>query len=98
MEVVSRQRPLARLSDAHFLRLTAAVGRSAMAGTGAAGGGHPMTFTFRPASRDNVGLLLGLAGSSGSGKTYTALRLAKGMAGGPAVAAGGTQGGRAGDS
>lgn len=40
-----------------------------------------MTFTFRPAVRDNVSLLIGLAGSSGSGKTYTAMRLAKGIAG-----------------
>ena len=38
-------------------------------------------FTFRPATRENVGLLIGLAGSSGSGKTYTAMRLAKGIAG-----------------
>jgi hypothetical protein len=40
-----------------------------------------MAFTFRPAARENVGLLIGLSGSSGSGKTYTALRLAKGIAG-----------------
>lgn len=40
-----------------------------------------MTFQFRPATRQNVSLLIGLAGSSGSGKTYTAMRLAKGMAG-----------------
>ena len=40
-----------------------------------------MSFTFRPAVRENVGLLIGLAGSSGSGKTYTAMRLAKGIAG-----------------
>ena len=40
-----------------------------------------MTFTFRPAVRENVGLLIGLAGASGSGKTYTAMRLAKGIAG-----------------
>ena len=40
-----------------------------------------MTFTFRPAARQNVSLLIGLAGSSGSGKTYTAMRLAKGIAG-----------------
>lgn len=39
------------------------------------------TFTFRPAVRENVGLLIGLAGSSGSGKTYTAMRLAKGIVG-----------------
>ena len=54
-----------------------------------------MTFTFRPASRDNVGLLLGLAGSSGSGKTYTALRLAKGMAGDRTFAVIDTEAGRA---
>ena len=40
-----------------------------------------MSFQFRPASRENVSLLIGLAGSSGSGKTYTAMRLAKGIAG-----------------
>jgi hypothetical protein len=40
-----------------------------------------MTFTFRPAIRENVGLLIGLAGASGSGKTFTAMRLAKGIAG-----------------
>lgn len=40
-----------------------------------------MTFTFRPAARENVGLLIALAGASGSGKTYSALRLAKGLAG-----------------
>ena len=37
--------------------------------------------TFRPAIRENVGLLLGLMGGSGSGKTYTAMRLASGIAG-----------------
>lgn len=40
-----------------------------------------MTFTFRPAVRENVGLLIGLAGASGSGKTFTAMRLATGIAG-----------------
>ena len=40
-----------------------------------------MTFTFRPAVRQNVSLLIGLAGASGSGKTYTAMRVAKGIAG-----------------
>lgn len=40
-----------------------------------------MTFTFRPAVRENVSLLIGLAGSSGSGKTYTAMRLATGISG-----------------
>jgi hypothetical protein len=40
-----------------------------------------MAFTFRPATRENVGLLIGLSGASGSGKTYSAFRLAKGIAG-----------------
>lgn len=40
-----------------------------------------MSFTFRPAVREQVGLLIALAGASGSGKTFSALRLAKGLAG-----------------
>ncbi len=40
-----------------------------------------MAFTFRPAVRENVPLLIGLSGGTGSGKTYTAMRLAKGIAG-----------------
>lgn len=40
-----------------------------------------MSITFRPGIRENVGLLIGLAGASGSGKTYTAMRLASGIAG-----------------
>lgn len=39
-----------------------------------------MTFQFAPARREQVGLLIALAGASGSGKTYSALRLARGMA------------------
>jgi hypothetical protein len=39
-----------------------------------------MTFHFKPAVREQVSLLIALAGASGSGKTYSALRLAKGMA------------------
>jgi hypothetical protein len=39
-----------------------------------------MTFTFRPAVRENVPLLIGLAGGTGSGKTYSALQLARGLA------------------
>ena len=54
-----------------------------------------MSFTFRPAARENVGLLLGLAGASGSGKTYTAMRLAKGMAGDKPFAVIDTEAGRA---
>ena len=40
-----------------------------------------MTFTFRPAVREQVGLIIGLAGGTGSGKTYSAMRLASGIAG-----------------
>jgi hypothetical protein len=40
-----------------------------------------MSFEFRPARREAIGLLFGLAGSTGSGKTFSALRLAKGLAG-----------------
>ena len=41
-----------------------------------------MTTTFKPATRENVGLLIGLVGVSGSGKTFTAMRLATGISGG----------------
>jgi hypothetical protein len=40
-----------------------------------------MSFQFRPAQRESVGLLIGLAGQSGSGKTFSAFRLASGIAG-----------------
>ena len=40
-----------------------------------------MTFSFRPAVRENVPLLIGIAGPSGSGKTYSAMTLARGLAG-----------------
>lgn len=52
-------------------------------------------FTFRRAVRENVPLLIGLAGASGSGKTYTAMRLAAGMAGGKPFAVIDTEAGRA---
>jgi hypothetical protein len=39
-----------------------------------------MTVEFLPAKRENVSLLIALAGSSGSGKTFSALRLAQGIA------------------
>ncbi len=45
-----------------------------------------MTFAFAPAKREQVSLLIALAGASGSGKTYSALRLAKGMAPGGKIA------------
>lgn len=54
-----------------------------------------MTFSFRPAVRENVGLLIGLAGASGSGKTYTAMRLASGIAGTKPFAVIDTEAGRA---
>lgn len=54
-----------------------------------------MTVTFRPAKREGAPLLLGLAGSSGSGKTYSALQLAKGMAGGARFAMIDSENGRA---
>ncbi len=38
-------------------------------------------FTFRPAVREAVALMIGLIGPSGGGKTYTAMRLATGIVG-----------------
>jgi hypothetical protein len=40
-----------------------------------------MTFSFRPAVRERTSLLIGIAGASSSGKTYTALSIAQGLAG-----------------
>lgn len=54
-----------------------------------------MTFEFRDAVRENVSLLIGLSGASGSGKTYTAMRLAKGIAGDQPFAVIDTEAGRA---
>jgi hypothetical protein len=54
-----------------------------------------MSFEFRPAVRSDVALLIGLAGSSGSGKTFTALRLARGIAGEKPFAVIDTEAGRA---
>lgn len=54
-----------------------------------------MPFELRPAVRENVPLLIGLAGSSGSGKTYSAFRLAKGLAGDERFAVIDTESGRA---
>jgi hypothetical protein len=39
-----------------------------------------MSFTFAPAVREQVSLLISIAGVSGSGKTYSALKLARGLA------------------
>jgi AAA domain len=38
-----------------------------------------MTFTFKPATREQTPLLLGIVGPSGGGKTFSALRLASGI-------------------
>lgn len=52
-------------------------------------------FHFKPAVRDQVGLLIGLAGGTGSGKTYSAFRLASGIAGDKPFAVIDTEAGRA---
>lgn len=54
-----------------------------------------MAFSFRPAKRDKVALLIGIAGGTGSGKTYTAMRLASGMSGGNPFAVIDSEAGRA---
>lgn len=54
-----------------------------------------MSFTFTPATRTNVPLLIGLSGGTGSGKTYTAMRLASGISGGKPFAVIDTETGRA---
>lgn len=41
-----------------------------------------MSFTLRPAVREKIGLLFAIAGASGSGKTFSALVLARGIANG----------------
>jgi ABC-type dipeptide/oligopeptide/nickel transport system ATPase subunit len=40
---------------------------------------HARTFEAKPAVREQVPLLIGLMGASGSGKTFSALRLATGI-------------------
>jgi hypothetical protein len=54
-----------------------------------------MTITFRPAKREQIPLLLGVAGGTGSGKTYSALLLARGITGGQPFAIIDTENGRA---
>ena len=51
--------------------------------------------SFRPAIRENVGLILGMIGPSGGGKTYTAMRLASGICGDKPFAVIDTEAGRA---
>ena len=54
-----------------------------------------MTFQFKPAIREQVGLLVGLAGGTGSGKTFSAMRMAAGIAGDKPFAVIDTEAGRA---
>jgi hypothetical protein len=53
-----------------------------------------MTVTYRPAKRERIPLLLGVVGGTGSGKTMSALRLARGIAGGQPFAGLDTENGR----
>jgi hypothetical protein len=54
-----------------------------------------VTVTFRPAVREQIPLLLGLAGGTGSGKSYSAMELAKGISKGARFAVIDTENGRA---
>jgi hypothetical protein len=54
-----------------------------------------MSFQFKPAIREAAGLLIGLAGGTGSGKTFTGMRLASGISGGKSFAVIDTEAGRA---
>jgi hypothetical protein len=54
-----------------------------------------MPFELREARRENVGLVIGVAGGTGSGKTYSAMRLAKGISGDQKFAVIDTENGRA---
>jgi AAA domain len=53
-----------------------------------------VSFTIRPARRANVPLVIGLPGPSGGGKTYTALLLARGLAGDGKIVVVDTENGR----
>lgn len=54
-----------------------------------------MTIQFKKAIRENVGLLIGLIGGTGSGKSFSAMRLASGIAGNKPFAVIDTEAGRA---
>jgi hypothetical protein len=53
------------------------------------------SFAFKKAVREGVSLLIGMAGESGSGKTYSAMQIAKGIAAGKPFAVIDTEAGRA---
>lgn len=57
--------------------------------------GSSNAFGFRPAVRENTPMVMALAGASGSGKTFTALELAMGLAGDGKIAVIDTEGRRA---
>jgi hypothetical protein len=52
-------------------------------------------YTFRPAVREGVNLLIGLVGGTGSGKTWSAMTMAKGISGDKRFAVIDTENGRA---
>jgi hypothetical protein len=54
-----------------------------------------VSISFRPAVRENVSLLIGVAGGTGSGKTWSAMALATGLANGEQFAVIDTENGRA---
>jgi hypothetical protein len=54
-----------------------------------------MTISFRPAVRENVPLLISVAGGTGSGKTFSAMRLASGLSAGKPFGVIDTENGRA---
>lgn len=54
-----------------------------------------MNYTFRRAVREKVPLIIGLSGGTGSGKTFSAMRLAKGMSNGKPFVVIDTENGRA---
>jgi hypothetical protein len=54
-----------------------------------------MSFEFHPAKREAVSLLIGLAGGTGSGKTFSAMQIAQGLCGDKPFAVIDTEAGRA---
>jgi hypothetical protein len=54
-----------------------------------------VAFEFRPAKREDVDLIVGLAGGTGSGKTFSGMRLCAGIAGADPFAVIDTENGRA---